>query len=96
MSVFEALMLISFGVAWPVSIYKSLLSRSTKGKSFLFMLIVLFGYASGIIHKVFFNLDWVLALYILNFVMVAIDVALYVRNRKEEKEREAKAGQQEF
>ena len=72
MSVFEAFMMISFGFAWPFSIYKSYISRSNKGKSLWFMLIVLAGYASGIIHKCVYNLDFVLGLYILNFILVSM------------------------
>lgn len=85
MSIFEAGMLLCFGVAWPVSIYKSLTSKSTKGKSFLFIIIILLGYALGITNKLLAGADWVIWLYILNFVMVAFDAVLYMRNRKREK-----------
>ena len=86
MSIFEAGMLVCFGVAWPVSIYKSLTSKSTKGKSFLFIIILL-GYAFGITNKMLGNTDWVIWLYILNFIMVAFDAVLYLRNRRLEKQR---------
>ena len=86
MSIFEAGMLVCFGVAWPVSIYKSLTSKSTKGKSFLFIIILL-GYAFGIPNKMLGNTDWVIWLYILNFIMVAFDAVLYLRNRRLEKQR---------
>jgi hypothetical protein len=33
MSVFEIAMLVCFGAAWPVSIYKSLKTRAVAGKS---------------------------------------------------------------
>jgi hypothetical protein len=33
-------------------------------------------------HKVFFNFDNVIYLYITNFSLVSIDTALYLRNRK--------------
>jgi uncharacterized membrane protein YbjE (DUF340 family) len=75
-------MLICFGAAWPASIYKSYVARSTKGKSLLFMLIVEVGYLSGIIHKFFYNYDNVIYLYLLNLLMVAIDIALYLRNQR--------------
>jgi hypothetical protein len=78
-SVFEAAMLVCFGVSWPVSIAKSLRTRVVVGKSPLFMTIVCVGYASGIVHKVTHSFDWVTALYALNLVMVAIDLALYYR-----------------
>jgi len=81
-SIFEAIMLLCFGAAWPFSIYKSYKSRSIKGKSFFFLIIVLTGYISGILHKIFYNYDNVIYLYILNMFMVGIDIILYFRNRR--------------
>ncbi len=82
MSVFEAMMLICFGAAWPFSIWKSYRSRSNKGKSLLFIVIVEIGYASGITHKVLYNYDFVLWLYILNFLLVMTDILLFWRNAR--------------
>ncbi|MFA6618088.1 MAG: hypothetical protein WCT23_03350 [Candidatus Neomarinimicrobiota bacterium] len=87
MSYFEIIMLICFGAAWPFSIYRSWKSRSTKGKSLLFMLIVILGYAAGILHKIYFYYDLVIYLYALNLLMVSVDVGLYIRNRSIEKSR---------
>ena len=85
MSIFEAIMLLCFGAAWPASILKSFKSKSTKGKSLLFLVILILGYISGIIHKILNSRDVVLYLYILNLCMVSIDTALYIRNRASEK-----------
>jgi len=85
MSHWEIIMLVCFGAAWPFSIYRSARSHSTKGKSLLFMIIVLCGYIAGILHKIFFHYDLVIYLYALNFLMVFADVLLYLRNRREEK-----------
>jgi len=86
MSIFEGIMLICFGVAWPVSIIKSLKSKSTAGKSSFFLYIILLGYVSGIINKLINKPeDIVLYLYILNFIMVFIDLMLLYRNRDLEK-----------
>mgnify|MGYP001580382687 FL=1 len=74
-------MLACFGAAWPVSIYKSYTSRTTAGKSVIFLIIVLIGYVAGILHKIFFNLDFVIWLYVINAVMVSIDILLYMRNK---------------
>lgn len=82
MSVFEIIMLICFGSAWPFSIYRSYTSKSVKGKSLVFLIIVLVGYMAGILHKVFFNYDGVLYLYMVNFTLVAVDTGLYIRNRR--------------
>jgi hypothetical protein len=81
-SVFEILMLICFGASWPISIAKSLRTRQVAGKSPLFLAIVIAGYASGILHKALYATDWVILLYVVNLVMVAIDLALYLRFSK--------------
>ena len=81
MSPFEILMLVCFGAAWPFSIYKSWRSREVAGKSVLFLVVIFLGYISGTIHKIFYNFDYVIVLYILNGVMVFIDIMLYYRNR---------------
>lgn len=82
MSIFEVIMLVCFGAAWPFSIYKSYKSRQTAGKSGLFLVVVLTGYASGIIHKLLYSFDQVIYLYILNMVMVSADLILFLRNRR--------------
>lgn len=44
----EVMMIVSFGISWPLSIIRSYRSRSTKGKSVLFSFFILFGYICGI------------------------------------------------
>lgn len=82
MSVFEIMMLLCFGFAWPTSIYKSYKARSNKGKSLQFLIIIFVGYISGILHKLFYAYDFVIFLYAINLIMVGIDLCLYVRNRR--------------
>ena len=82
MSIFEILMLVCFGAAWPFSIARSYRSRATGGKSLPFLYIVLVGYVAGILHKIFFSYDLVIFLYGLNGLMVATDIGLYYRNRR--------------
>lgn len=81
MSPFEITMLVCFGSAWPLSIYKSLTSRAIAGKSLPFLFVILTGYAAGTLHKIFFSMDFVIVLYLLNFAMVLTDIILYYRNR---------------
>lgn len=82
MSVFEIIMLVCFGIAWPFSIYKSYKTKSVQGKSAMFLLVILVGYISGILHKLIYNYDNVIYLYILNSIMVTIDYILYIRNSR--------------
>lgn len=81
--ILEAAMVICFGISWPVAIMKSWKSRTTKGKSLVFMLFIWVGYVCGIVSKLLAgNLTYVFAFYILNIIMVTIDIGLYFRNLK--------------
>jgi hypothetical protein len=80
-SIFEIAMLVCFGAAWPVSIYKSLKTRAVAGKSLFFLVIVLVGYIAGVLHKIIYHYDLVVFLYGLNALMVGLDIVLYLRNR---------------
>ncbi len=82
LSVFEIGMLACFGVAWPVSIYKSIKARSAEGKSLLFMIVVFAGYVSGTLHKAYYYYDAVIYLYIFNGVMIFVDILLYFKYKK--------------
>jgi hypothetical protein len=86
----EAAMIVSFGIAWPTAIAKSLRSRTAKGKSLFFLLIILAGYAFGIASKlVAGTLTYVFLFYVINFVMVSFDTFLYFRNRTLDRARDA-------
>lgn len=82
MGLFEFLMLCCFGFSWPFSIAKSLRSKSAKGKSLGFMLLIEAGYVFGLVHKIFFSYNWVIWAYVALFVLVGFDIALYFRNRR--------------
>jgi cyanate permease len=82
MGVFEFLMLFCFGFSWPFSIAKSIRSRSSKGKSIMFMCMVELGYVFGIVHKLVNDCNWVIWMYVALFLVVAVDIALYFRNRR--------------
>ncbi|MBQ3505968.1 MAG: hypothetical protein IJA89_04255 [Clostridia bacterium] len=85
-TVFESIMLICFGISWPISVYKSATSHSTKGKSVIFTIAIILGYVAGIIGKIIGgNLNYVLALYIVNLAFVSVDLALYFINKRQEK-----------
>lgn len=85
MSIFEALMLICFGLSWPINIHKSWTARTATGKSLGFLLVIELvielGYIFGMVNKVMTHFDFVFFLYLLNFLMVLADVCLYFRNR---------------
>jgi hypothetical protein len=77
MSVFEIIMLTCFGISWPISIAKSIRTKCVAGKSPLFMAVIIVGYLAGIVHKVLYSMDLVIALYAINLLFVAIDMGVY-------------------
>ena len=78
-------MLLAFGASWPFNIAKSWKSRTAKGKSLQFEIIIIAGYLIGLLGKM---ITWrqtgVLAysvwFYIADIIMVTIDMCLYFRN----------------
>ena len=80
MSIFEVIMLVCFGAAWPLAIAKSVKTRRNGGKSLLFLIVILVGYVMGMLHKIYYQYDLVLALYIVNALMVSVEILLYFRN----------------
>ena len=97
--ILEALTILCFGLSWPVSIHKSWVSRTAKGKSVVFEVILLVGYAIGIVRKVIQVgegasgfIFWLgFCFYVLNFIQICIDMALYARNVRLDREREVAA-----
>ena len=91
----EAITIFCFGLSWPLSIRKSLVSRTAKGKSLFFEVFLLIGYAVGIAKKIIETVNGVegetikivifflsFFFYVLNFIEISIDVGLYFRNKK--------------
>ena len=88
--IFETMMLICFGISWPISVYKSITSKSTKGKSVIFTVAILVGYICGILGKITSgNVNYVLCFYIINFLVVCVDFTVFFINRKNERAAEA-------
>ncbi len=87
--IFELLMLLSFGAAWPASLHRSYVARTAKGKSLVFLLVIIFGYICGIINKLINSPDYVIFFYALNMVMVTGDLIIYFRNCRLDREADA-------
>ncbi len=79
---FEIFMIVLFGASWPMNVIKSFKSKTTKGKSIIFLFLIFSGYIFGIAGKLIAaNFKWyVLFFYFLNLIMVGIDIVLYFRN----------------
>ena len=90
----EIIMVVCFGLSWPANVRRSYLARTTKGKSLMFLLFIFFGYVAGIISKFTneaymadFSKKWyLLVFYFINIIMVSIDLLLYVRNYRLDKQ----------
>lgn len=85
--ILEIIMIVAFGFSWPNNIITTLKNKSTKGKSLAFLLLIDFGYLCGIIGKILGgNIVWyVMFFYLLNFIMVTIDLCLYFYYKSKEK-----------
>ena len=85
----EVIMIVCFGASWPFNVIKSYKARTAKGKSPVFLCLIILGYIAGITSKFLneaymasFSEKWyVLFFYCLNLLMVSVDLALYFRNR---------------
>ncbi len=97
----EALMIVCFGLSWPISIYKSYTSRTAKGKSLFFEVFIWIGYIFGIWRKILQitgtheSFGWLFYMgfffYILNLTELTIDMMLYFRNTALDKKAEREA-----
>jgi len=74
MDIYEALMLICFGASWPFALLKTYQTKNVKGKSLLFLSLIILGYIFGMMHKIVHGVDFVVYLYLLNLLLVGMDV----------------------
>lgn len=79
----EAIMLICFGLSWPLNAYKSFQARTAAGTSWQFIALITAGYLAGIAAKLISgNITWVLAVYVINLGCLTLNWMVYFRNRK--------------
>ena len=80
-SIFETIMLVCFGLSWPLNVIKAYKARTAKGTSLPFLLLIITGYLGGITAKVVNGqLNYVLIVYLINLSIVLVNLAIYVRN----------------
>lgn len=91
--IFEIAMILLFGISWPMNVMKSIKTKTTKGKSIVFLWLILVGYIAGItskfvnpVYMASFATKWyVLIFYFFNLIMVITDTVLFYVNRKRER-----------
>ena len=80
-AMFESIMLICFGLSWPLNVIEAYKARTTQGTSLPFILLIVTGYIAGITAKLISGqLNYVLIVYLLNLVIVSLNVVVYFRN----------------
>ena len=91
-AVLEAIMLVCFGLSWPINAMKAWKSRTAVGTSWMFLALITFGYVAGIAAKFVGGMvNWVLAVYFINLAALAVNWAIYARNKAlDDKRRQAK------
>ena len=86
--ILEAIMLVCFGLSWPMNAWKSFKARTAAGTSWQFLGLITLGYFAGIAAKfVSGNLNWVLIVYFLNLAALGANCAIYARNLRIEKKK---------
>ena len=80
-SIFETIMLVCFGLSWPLNVIKAYKARTAKGTSLPFILLIILGYIAGITAKLVANqINYVLIVYLINLAIVSANVVVYFRN----------------
>ena len=92
-SIMEMMMVVCFGISWPLNIVKAWKARTAKGTSLLFYFFIWIGYVFALVGKfvlIYANsprpwyetVHWyVLFFYVVNIVMVSAGIGIYFRNR---------------
>lgn len=88
--ILESVMLICFGLSWPINVWKNIKSKSAKNMSLKFILLIIVGYIAGIVAKLSKGaVNYVLVVYILNLVIVSVNVVVYFVNKRYDQARAA-------
>ena len=79
--IFETVMLVCFGLSWPINVIKAYKARTAHSTSLPFILLIIAGYIAGISAKILMgNINYVLVAYLLNLAIVSLNLVVYFRN----------------
>ncbi len=86
----EIAMLCLFGCSWPFNIAKALRTKTAKGKSVVFEVLVIVGYLIGLFGKLYAyrqtgTLAYSVWFYIADILMVSVDLVLYCVNARRDR-----------
>ena len=80
-AIFETIMLVCFGLSWPINVVKAYKARTTKGTSLPFILLIIMGYLAGVTAKIVNGqFNYVFIVYIINLLIVMLNIIVYFRN----------------
>ena len=80
--ILETAMLVCFGLSWPISVAKNIKAKSARNMSLRFTLLIIAGYVAGIAAKIVQGeFHYVFAVYVVNLVIVSVNVAVYFINK---------------
>lgn len=83
----EAAMLVCFGFSWPMNLVKNIKAKTAKSMSLKFILLIIAGYIAGIAAKLInHKFNYVLVVYIINLVIVSLNIVVYFVNRKRDRQ----------
>jgi hypothetical protein len=89
-AILEAIMLVCFGLSWPINALKAWKAETAAGTSWMFLALITFGYIAGIAAKfVGGTVNWVLAVYLINLAALIVNWAVFARNRMLDRRRHA-------
>lgn len=81
--ILETVMLVCFGISWPINLIKNVKARSAKGMSLMFIVMIIIGYIAGITAKIVGNqINYVLIAYVVNLLMVSANLVVYFINKR--------------
>lgn len=90
--ILEAIMLVCFGLSWPINLMKNIRAKTAKSMSLNFILLIIVGYVAGITAKIITGrINYVLVIYIINLLVVCVNLVVYFVNRSLDKKRLAEA-----
>jgi len=82
----EIIMLVCFGLSWPMSLVKNIKAKTARTMSLSFTLLIIVGYVAGITAKILSGqVNFVLVAYLLNLAIVSLNVVVYFINRRYDK-----------
>lgn len=91
-SILETIMLVCFGLSWPLNLIKAYKAKTARGTSLPFIILIITGYIAGISAKIISGqINYVLIAYLLNLAIVSLNVVVYFRNISLDKKTQKKA-----